>query len=297
MRKGLRWILNLARLLLIAYLLVVLFLDLFQDSLVFPGSWNQGRPDAQVHPSEGSELIRLLTDRGEQTVALFASALSEEGQTRPDSASCPTLLFFHGNGNSLARAQRLLELFRRKGMNVMIPEYIGYGLAEGSPSELGCRYTAKAALAHLKKRSDVDPSKIIIAGTSLGGAVAIDLASTTQPAGLAAFSTFTSLADVVRFHYPWVPTSVLLRHKFDSRWKIGRLDCPVFLAHGLNDPVVPDEMTDQLAKDAIGRTEIQKIERAGHNLFQNGEGELMVQLSRFVNSCTSKLPASAVGTR
>ena len=67
--------------------------------------------------------------------------------------------------------------FRRLGANVMIPDYVGYGLSGGSPSEAGCYATADTAYEHLKGRKDVDPGKIVAAGWSMGGGVAVDLAA------------------------------------------------------------------------------------------------------------------------
>lgn len=271
---------------LITYLAVILILDLFQELLIFPGSRTQGKSDAQVILRAGSELVPLQTAEGVKTVAVYGGALQSDGQPRADARTCPTLLFFYGNGTSLSTALPLMEQFRRRGMNVMIPEYLGYGLAEGAPSEIGCRATAQAALAHLRTRGDIDRNRIVLAGTSLGGAVAIDLALRSDVAGLAVFSSFTSLPDVVRYQYPFLPGRWLLRHEFASRAKLAHLvNCPIFLAHGLDDEVVPHRMADELAASASGPVQVQKVAGAGHNVFDVGGPELMDQVTKFVYAC------------
>ena len=86
--------------------------------------------------------------------------------------------------------------------------------------------TADAAYDYLVSTRGVEPDRIIAAGWSLGGAVAIDLASRRQVGGLIAFSSFTSLGDMARRILPFVPVSLLLRHRFDSVSKIAKIGCP-----------------------------------------------------------------------
>ena len=80
--------------------------------------------------------------------------------------------------------------------------------------EQACYQTADACYKHLLSRENVDPRRIVIAGRSLGGAVAIDLASRLDVAGLVAFSTFTRMSEMASRRYPFVPASLLLRHRF-----------------------------------------------------------------------------------
>jgi len=165
-------------------LLTVLYLALalpchasLQTSVIFPGHSTQGQPEAQLNPPPGSELIGLRTSRGERIVALFGAALTPEGLPHPSASARPTILFFYGNAMCLSKSMDEFEGFRRLGANVLIPEFVGYGLSEGQPSETGCYETADAAHAYLLTRGDVDRRRIVAAGWSLGAAVALDLAS------------------------------------------------------------------------------------------------------------------------
>ena len=121
------------------------------------------------------------------------------------------MIFFYGNAMCLNYASEQLEELRRLGLNVLIPEYVGYGMSSGSASEKGCQATALAAYDYLVADPKGRPSnKIISGGWSLGGAVAIDLASQKQVGGLIAFSSFTSAVEMGRRMLPFVPVSLLL---------------------------------------------------------------------------------------
>ena len=162
-----------------------------------------------------------------------------DGNPHPEAGQRPTILYFYGNAMCLNDAMFEFDHFRRLGLNVMIPEFVGYGMSAGKPSETGCRDTADAAFAHLQGRKDINPKKIVAAGWSLGGAVAVDLAARKPVAGLIAFSTFTSMAEMSRRSFPFLPATLLLRHRFDSEAKMSHLTCPILLGHGRRDEIVP----------------------------------------------------------
>lgn len=266
-RRRLHWAWRVVRSLLLLYVLVVAVFATLQARLIFPGSHTQHQPEAVVRPSPGCSLVALETRDGTGIKALFGPALTPDGNPRPDAANRPTILFFYGNGMHVRAALEEFEAFRRLGANVMIPDYVGYGMSDGRPSEAGCYATADAAYAHLLKRTDIDPRKIVAAGWSLGGAVAIDLASREGVAGLAIFSSFTRMADVVREHYPFLPANLLLRHRFESERKLARVRCPILIGHGLADEIIPAAMSDRLARAALGPVTQFSVRGAGHNDF------------------------------
>ena len=190
-------------------------------------------------PRPATELVKLKTDRGERVVALFGPALTSDGRPDPGAGSRPTMIFFYGNAMCLSYARQDFDRYRRLGLNVLIPDYIGYGMSGGSPSEKGCQATADAAYDYLATTKKLDPKTIISAGWSLGGAVAIDLASRRQVGGLIAFSTFTSGVQMARRMLPFVPVSLLLRHRFDSLQKIAKVRCPILIGHWSTRPHDP----------------------------------------------------------
>jgi fermentation-respiration switch protein FrsA (DUF1100 family) len=204
--------------------------------------------------------------------ALFGGALSPVGRPLADPMSRPALLYFYGNAMCLAYAEPEFDRFRRLGLNVMIPDYVGFGLSTGKPSEVGCRQTALACLEHLRSRGFPAP-KIIVAGWSLGGAVAIDAASLHSVGGLIAFSTFTSSYDMARNLIPLPLPRFLLAHRFESFKKIPSMTCPILLGHGRRDTIVPFPMFERLAGAVKAPLQTLIIDDAEHNDFYDIGGE------------------------
>lgn len=270
-----------------AYVLQVALLYVFQDAVLFPGGTTRGR--ATVKPRPGTELTHATTAGGEKVALLFGPALKPDGAPDTSAAKRPTLIYFYGNGTCLRTSVDHIEQMRRYGANVLVAEYVGYGMSSGKPSEAGCYATADAAYDYLLTRRDVDPRRIVAAGGSLGGAVAIDLAARRPVAGLATFMTFTCLCDVAQNHFPWVPTAPLLRSRFDSVAKIRRVECPILLVHGTKDLMVPAAMQAKLAAAAAAPVTQVVVPDATHNdLFDLGENEIASAFRGFL----SNLPAA-----
>jgi fermentation-respiration switch protein FrsA (DUF1100 family) len=182
----------------------------------------------------------------------------------------------------LAFCEPEFERFRRLGLNVLIPDYLGFGLSDGKASEIGCRETAMTSLEALRSRGFAD-SRIITSGWSLGGAVAIDLAYRQRLGGLIAFSTFTSMRDMARGIVPVPLPGVLFAHKFDSLSKMPSITCPILLGHGRLDTLAPFPMQDRLAKAARSPVTTLVIDDAEHNDFYDvGDQHIDEAIRRFV---------------
>jgi len=279
LRRVLKWLLIPLQI----YLGVAAVFFFLQTRLIFPGSDTQGDAGSTIQAPPGTELLHLKTSQGERVVALFGRALNPDGSTRPDASTRPTLLYFYGNAMCLSEASHEFDEFRRLGFHVMIPDYLGYGMSGGKPSEVGCRETAETSFSYLTTRPDVDRGRIVVAGWSLGGAVAIDLASRHDVAGVATFCTFTRLADMARRIVPFLPVSLLLRHRFENLAKIAKVGCPVLIGHGRRDQIIPFSMADRLAGAVQGPVSRVTIDDADHNdFFAVGGREVRSALSRFV---------------
>ena len=130
--------------------------------------------------------------------------------------------------NIAGRADVLIALAAR-GLGVLAYDYRGYGRSEGQPSETGVYLDAEAAYDSLRAKG-VPPGRIVAFGESLGGAVAIRLATVRPCAGVAVVSTFTTLHDAGRAHYG--PLALLAGDRFDSLARVRGLAGPIFVAHG-----------------------------------------------------------------
>ena len=262
----------------------------FQNKLIFPGHQTQGSRNAEVVPTENAELITLTTRSGYRIKALFGEALLTDGSPLSDPRNRPTVIYFYGNAMCL-RDTTFYEFdhFRRLGANVLIPEYVGYGVSEGKPSESGVYETALSAYDYLLTRKDVSPRTIFAAGWSLGGAVATELAIQRPVAGLVVFSTFTSLREMAHRAFPYLPTSLLLRYRFETREKFSRIGCPILIGHSRTDEVVPFEMSGELAAAAKGPVTRVIVERAEHGaFFERGGEKVFTAFQHFLEGISAK---------
>jgi len=241
---------------------IVVLMVVFEKSLIFfPTKYPSGRWDtAALARGSGCEIEDCSYESG-GGVRLLSWWCRPEGAA-PDA---PVLLFLHGNAGNLSdRAEFILELSTRLGVEVFIVGYRGYGRSEGGPSEHGLFADARASWDYLVSERGVDPSRIVIFGKSLGGAVAVDLASKVEPAGLIVESSFTSIPDMASRHYPFVPRG-LIRTKMDSLSKIVGIAVPKLFIHSRMDEVVPYDLGRRLYEAASGPKTFYEVDGAGHN--------------------------------
>jgi len=174
-----------------------------------------------------------------------------------------TLLFCHGNaGNVSHRLENVAHLLRT-GFQVLLFDYRGYGHSSGQPSEQGLYRDAATAWAHLVERADTVGAPRLIFGRSLGGAVAVDLATRAEADGLIIESTFTSVRALTRLVFP-LPLPAL-PVKYDSLSKIGRIEMSLLVIHGEQDELVPFAEGRALFEAALEPKSWYPIPAAGHN--------------------------------
>ena len=219
-------------------------------------------------------------------------------QAKSDRA--PTVLYLHGarwnmNG-SVFRISRWYEL----GFNVLAVDYRGFGRSTTLlPSEDSAAQDTRVAFDELKRRQP-DAARRYIYGHSLGGALAIELASELpkdQVAGVIVDSTFTSIPDLVRgMRWGWIPgIGLVVTQRFDSAARIGRVSAPLLILHGTEDNVVPHTMADELYQRAGSRDKrIVKIEGGSHSGARGGSETFRTAVLNFVEaSSTAALAAGA----
>lgn len=236
----------------VALLLLMAFEDHF---IYFPSRYPEGDWDPRRSGLAVTEL-RIPSTGGAE---LFCWFLPHPGDAKSDQ---PGVLWLHGNAGSIADRTSELFLLSRLPASVLAVDYRGYGRSTGSPSEQGLYDDARAAFDALVAQPGVDPRRIVAFGQSLGGAVAIQLATERPVAALVAASTFTSLADMARLHYGFL--APLARSRYASLEKIGRIAAPKLFIHGTRDEIVPFEMGRRLYDAASDPKQILAVER-GHN--------------------------------
>ena len=174
------------------------------------------------------------------------------------------ILFCHGNAGNIG--DRLLEalVLTGAGFDVLLFDYRGYGRSSGRPDEQGTYRDARAARAALLAQAETDPARVIYVGESLGGAVALRLAVEFPPAGLVLQSTFTSIRDLARHHYPFIPP-VLVPDWYPSRRIVARLRAPLLVLHGDRDDIVPLVHGQALCNAAPEPKRMHVFADRGHN--------------------------------
>jgi len=175
------------------------------------------------------------------------------------------LLYFHGNAGNLAHRSEKIRRLRNVGFSAFIIDYRGYGRSEGSPAEDGAYQDARAAYDYLVSLPGIDSSSIIVHGTSLGGAIAVDLAVNRPVKAMILESTFSSAADVASIAYPFLPARFLMRTRFDSESKLPSTQIPLLFIHGSDDSIIPIRLGRKLFEAASEPKEFHVIPGADHN--------------------------------
>lgn len=224
-----------------------------QRSLMYFPDQTLPSPDAVGLP--GAEVVTLETEDGLRLISWFLRS-----ESRPFTA-----VVFHGNAGNISHRGFLADVLWQAGYSVLLVEYRGYGGNPGSPTEEGLYRDARAAIKYLKSRGDVDMSRLVYLGKSLGGGPATQLAIDHPPAGLALDSPFTSMPAVAAEHYWYLPVRWMVLDKYDNLSKIAEVNCPVLIMHGDSDRIVPTKFGRKLHETANEPKQLLIIPNAGHN--------------------------------
>ncbi|OPX23173.1 MAG: hypothetical protein B1H03_02480 [Planctomycetales bacterium 4484_113] len=228
---------------------------LFEGSFIyFPTRHPSGRWDTSAFGIEPQD-VWLTTSDGVRIHGWFLG-----GEDEPI-----TLLYFHGNGGNITDRIEKLTLLRNLRASVFIIDYRGYGRSEGRPNEKGLYRDADAAYEYLTKERGTNAGSIVVYGASLGGAVAVDIASRKPVGGVILESTFTSARAMALKVLPVIPPALYLRTGFDSLEKIRKVRTPLLMIHGSDDTTVPTAMGRELFAAANEPKRFVEIAHAQHN--------------------------------
>jgi fermentation-respiration switch protein FrsA (DUF1100 family) len=151
------------------------------------------------------------------------------------------LLICHGNFGNIGYGQRpeFYAHMRDLGVNLLAFDYRGFGDSEGTPSEQGVYDDAEAAYRYLRDSLHVPAEQVVLFGHSLGSGVATELATHVPAAALIVEGAYTAVTDRGGELYPWLPVRYIMRNRFASIDKIGRVTVPKLFLHSPEDDVIP----------------------------------------------------------
>lgn len=226
--------------LFIVYLLYGLMITFFQRSMLFPRQYVQPLPN----PGYGvAGIVKTYVESPQGRVEGWF--LPGEG-----TGARATVIFAHGNGELIDYWPHEMEPYRKMGFNVLLPEYRGYGRSAGDPSQDAITEDFIKFYDWLIERDDVDKSRIIFHGRSLGGGAVGQLLVHRPAAALILQSTFTSVSSFAsQFFLP----AFLVSDPFDTLSVVASKDLPVLVMHGTRDSVVPFPHAEKLAAATGGR--------------------------------------------
>ncbi|HKV62099.1 MAG TPA: alpha/beta hydrolase [Candidatus Acidoferrum sp.] len=227
---------------LLAYLLVLVVIRMFESRLIFFPNY-PGRLDGDWHPSGlNVEDVWLTASDGVKLHAWWI----------PDDKARFAVLAFHGNASNIANRAPTYEFLRESHVNILALEYRGYGRSEGKPSESGIYLDAEAAYDFLVKSKGIDSRMVVSFGQSLGSAVATHLATRRQVGGVvleAPFPSASRMANKVFWFFPGL--SLLTYGQFDTGTWLKRIHAPVLIVHCSEDPVIPFEFGREVFEQAL----------------------------------------------
>jgi len=223
------------------------------------GSWKapRGGEDVWFRTADGTRLHGWFVRAAEQPAAA-------------------TVVYFHGNGGNVSYVGWVGEQLAARGFDVLLFDYRGYGQSEGaSADERGLYEDAAAAHDFVVRERGARAERVVLYGQSLGTAAAVDVAARKPCGALVLESGLSSAGDMARTILPWLPrfAARLTRNKLDSVGKLPRVGCPVLVAHGDRDEVIPAEQGRALHAAAPEPKRLHLVRGAGHNNLSNVGGE------------------------
>lgn len=230
----------------IVYASFCLLLFLRQRSLIF-----------YPHPATTSGSAEILwLERGLERLKIW--------QVKRDEPAA--LIYFGGNAEDVSlNLDHFQKLFPERSLYLM--NYRGYGGSTGTPTEEGLLADSRELYEHI---ATVHQS-IVVMGRSLGTAVAVHLAAEKPVDGLILITPYSSMVDLARHYYPFLPVGPLLKDRFESILAAPHIDVPVLALIAERDEIIPRRISDALIdafKPGLVRTVV--IEGTHHNTIDSG---------------------------
>lgn len=209
-----------------------------QRAMMFPGTARTAAAELARLPP-GAELLAIPASFGAVRAVFLRSARTAE--------RAPAIIFMPGNFEFVDQLVRAFPHVTGLGVHVLLVEYPGYAGAAGKPSYASLLEASTVSYDWLARRPEVDPTRIIAMGRSVGGGPVCELTRQRTVRALVLMSTFTSVADFARAM--WLPP-LLVRDRFDNVSRLREFAGPALIFHGRRDEIIPFAQGQALARVA-----------------------------------------------
>lgn len=172
------------------------------------------------------------------------------------------LVFYHGNAGSACDRDYLKDYFKLLGYSSLFVEYTGYSNDPRGPARDLLMADVRQVNEFLKTLSF---KQLVLAGESLGAALAVYHSSIAGENKLLLVSPFDKLSNVGKIHYKFFPVSLFLREEYDTTKWIQNIGS-VLIIHGTKDDIIPMRLGKSLYEQiSAAEKQFVEVEQAGHN--------------------------------
>ena len=207
------------------------------------------------------EEVYIKTSDGETLHGYFFPAPDVRAGLKP----APTIIYLHGNAQNVSTWYVApVEIQKHVPVNALLIDYRGYGKSTGKPTVEGVIKDALAMYKYLIDRG-FKPEEISLYGRSIGGAVALELAAKEKVKSVVVQSSFTSLTDIAKELYPFIPNALINNNSWNSKELIKKINCPVLISHGDKDEIVSISHSYKLYEAANKPKKLIVLKGATHN--------------------------------
>lgn len=214
--------------LLSAYLVMVLVIVIYQRKLMYHPNVEINAP--QYYGLSKMEDVNILSRDGTQ-IQIWSHKPKE---------GFPTVVYFHGNAGNLSDRSAKFGAMVEAGFGVVALSYRSFGKSAGEISEQGLYEDARAAIDYAINAKGMSSANLIYFGESLGSGVAVQMATERAPGLLMLEAAYTSVETrSAELFYYILGVRYLVRDKYDSLSKIGKVRAPLVMIHGTLDPTIP----------------------------------------------------------